>query len=275
MAAEICGGKLQESCPLALSIEVFHNFTLVHDDIMDHSNLRRNKSTVHKKWNLSTGILSGDAMMILAYQILEYYQEHCFKQIMKQFNQTALEVCEGQQMDSDFETMSKVATETYLTMIRKKTAILLAQSFYLGGIICNADENLLKQLHDYGMYLGMSFQLEDDYLDTFGTTIFGKKIGGDILNDKKTFLYVHSLNEGNSQEQEQLLGCYKDKTISNEDKIKRVTKLFQQTKADLALKGLIESYHQKSLNIIRDMNISNAKKDSLINFSNTLLKRKF
>lgn len=274
LGTEMCNGCLEESLPLALSIEVFHNFTLVHDDIMDRSNLRRNEKTVHQKWNLSTGILSGDAMMILAYQILEYYQGGIFKKIMKYFNQTALEVCEGQQMDSDFETMTQVSVADYLVMVRKKTAILLAQSIRLGGLICSDDEVLLQQLYDYGMYLGIAFQLQDDYLDAFGSAVFGKKIGGDILNDKKTFLYIHTLERGTTADQEELLACYKNKARSNTEKIATVTRLFQKTKADVALKDGIADYIQKSLDVLAAMNITNKQKELLISFSNSLIKRK-
>ena len=274
LGGEVCGGDLKKALPLALSIEVFHNFTLMHDDIMDHADMRRNKETVHQKWNLNTAILSGDAMMILTYQILGYYKGVKFEQIMKYFNETALEVCEGQQLDIDFESLSEVSLEDYMVMIRKKTGILLARSIELGALIYTDDKKILNQLHEYGLLLGTAFQLQDDYLDTFGGENFGKKIGGDILEEKKTFLYIQTLKNSSKEDRQKLFKCYeKDSNLSDEEKISTVKTLFKRNHSDKILQQKIEKYTTKCFEIVEKMNLLPQRKKLLIDFANTLMKR--
>ncbi|MFK7872435.1 MAG: polyprenyl synthetase family protein, partial [Oligoflexales bacterium] len=193
MSCDLFGGDFSEALEAALSVEMFHNFTLIHDDIMDRADLRRGRETVHTKWDLNTGILSGDALMIQSNQRLEYYEGTIFKRLISLYNKTALEVCEGQQLDIDFETMDKVELEIYLQMISYKTAVLVGASLKMGAIISEAPLEDQDGIYNFGLNLGIAFQLQDDYLDTYGGENFGKKIGGDILEGKKTFLYIKTL----------------------------------------------------------------------------------
>lgn len=274
LGVEVCGRDLKEALPMALSVEIFHNFTLIHDDIMDNANIRRKKETVHKKWNLNRAILCGDAMMILSYQILEYYKGKKFEQIMKYFNETALEVCEGQQMDMDFEVLTDVSIDDYMLMIRKKTAILLARAIELGALIYSNDKILLEQLRNYGLFLGIAFQLQDDYLDTFGAKKFGKKIGGDILEEKKTFLYIHTLNNSKETDRQKLFECYKkDSNLTDDEKISVVKNLFKNSNADKTLQKEIAKYTAQCFKTVEEMNIAAARKKLLIDFANTLMQR--
>ncbi|MCL4165974.1 UNVERIFIED_CONTAM: hypothetical protein GTU68_038733, partial [Idotea baltica] len=175
----------------ALSIEVFHNFSLVHDDIMDDAPLRRGEQTVHEKWDINTGILSGDAMLIMAYQLFENYEPSTFQALAKLFSKTALEVCEGQQYDVDFETRNDVTIPEYLKMIEYKTAVLVGAAMKMGAIVANASEADQNSIYEFGRHLGIAFQLQDDYLDAFGDPkTFGKQVGGDIIENKKTYLYL-------------------------------------------------------------------------------------
>ena len=208
MSCDLFDGDISEGMEAALSIEMFHNFTLIHDDIMDSADLRRGKETVHKKWDLNTGILSGDALMIQSNQRLEYYEGKTFKELISLYNKTALEVCEGQQLDMDFETMQQVDLDEYLKMISYKTAVLVGASLKMGAIICGASLEDQNRIYNFGLNLGIAFQLQDDYLDTFGAQDFGKKIGGDIVESKKTFLYIKVLELADSKDQEHVLNLY-------------------------------------------------------------------
>jgi len=215
MTAEIFNSDHKVALDAALSIEVFHNFSLVHDDIMDDAPLRRGKETVHEKWDLNTGILSGDAMLIMAYQLFENYKPDIFLDLAKLFSKTALEVCEGQQYDVDFETRDNVKTSDYLKMITYKTAVLLGASMKMGAIIARASKEDQDKIYDFGKYLGIAFQLQDDYLDAFGDEIkFGKKIGGDILENKKTYLYLKAIEFLSEDKKNQLLGLYTNNNSS-------------------------------------------------------------
>ena len=177
MSADILSGDFKKALPAALAVEVFHNFTLVHDDIMDDAPLRRGKQTVHEKWNLNTGVLSGDAMLILAYQYFENYEADTFQELAKLFSKTALEVCDGQQLDIDFETRNDVTIAEYINMIRLKTSVLVAAALKMGAIVAKAPDKDANLLYEYGLNLGLAFQLQDDYLDTFGDPeTFGKQV---------------------------------------------------------------------------------------------------
>lgn len=193
LSAEIFDGDYKNALNAALSIEVFHNFSLVHDDIMDAAPLRRGQKTVHEKWDMNTGILSGDAMLIMAYQLFENYDATTFQSLAKLFSKTALEVCEGQQYDVDFETRTDVSVTEYLKMITFKTAVLVAAAMKMGAIVANASEENQNNIYEFGINLGIAFQLQDDYLDAFGNPeTFGKQVGGDIIENKKTYLYIKS-----------------------------------------------------------------------------------
>ena len=203
MTADIFEIDYKLALPAAMAIEVFHNFSLVHDDIMDDAPLRRGQVTVHEKWNINTGILSGDAMLILAYQYFENYQPKTFRKLAKLFSKTALEVCEGQQYDVDFETRNDVTIAEYLKMIEFKTAVLVAAAMKMGAIIAQTSKENSKLIYDFGLNLGLAFQLQDDYLDAFGDPkTFGKQVGGDIIENKKTYLYLKALEFSKTDEKE-------------------------------------------------------------------------
>ena len=194
MSAEIFEADYKNALDAALAIEIFHNFSLVHDDIMDDAPLRRGKETVHERWDINTGILSGDAMLINAYQLFENYQSEIFQELAKLFSKTAMQVCEGQQYDIDFESRDDVSIEDYLKMIEYKTAVLVGASLQMGAIVANTSEANKQSVYEFGRLLGIAFQLQDDYLDAFGDPeTFGKQSGGDIIENKKTFLYLKSL----------------------------------------------------------------------------------
>ena len=189
MAAEVFDTDCQQAIQAATAVEVFHNFSLIHDDIMDDAPLRRGHETVHEKWNLNTGILSGDAMLILAYQFFETYEPNVFRELAKLFSKTALEVCEGQQYDVDFETRDDVTISEYLKMIEYKTAVLVGAAMKMGAIVAKTSQDNADAIYDFGLNLGIAFQLQDDYLDAFGNPeTFGKQVGGEIIENKKTYL---------------------------------------------------------------------------------------
>ncbi len=273
MSCDLFGGKHQDALPAALTIEMFHNFTLIHDDIMDKAELRRGKKTVHTKWNENIGILSGDALMILSYQILESYEGVIFKRIFSIFNQTALQICEGQQFDIDFEKRVDVTLEEYLKMISYKTAVLLACSLQIGGIISNASEKDLDQIYNFGLNLGIAFQLQDDYLDAFGSENFGKKVGGDIVENKKTYLYIKTIELASMADRQELLNWYADDTKSDH-KIEKVKTLFVKNKIPELLLSEIEKYSIMAFENIESLSISNSRKEAFINFGKSLMHRK-
>ena len=274
MATDIFSNSYKSGLDAALAVEVFHNFSLVHDDIMDSAELRRGNKTVHKKWNVSTGILSGDVMLIQAYQLFENYEGEVFVDLAKLFSKTAIEVCEGQQYDVDFETRDNVKTSDYLKMITYKTAVLLGASMKMGAIIARASKEDQDKIYDFGKYLGIAFQLQDDYLDAFGDEIkFGKKIGGDILENKKTYLYLKAIEFLSEDKKNQLLGLYTNNN-SSEEKIKTTKALFEESgSVDYTVKE-IKKYTNSAFEILESPNISAEKKKLLYEFGNSLMDRK-
>ena len=273
MSCDLFDGDIAEAMEAALSIEMFHNFTLIHDDIMDRADLRRGKETVHKKWDLNTGILSGDALMIQSNQRLEYYEGTVFKELISLYNKTALEVCEGQQLDIDFETMQKVDLDEYLKMISYKTAVLVGAALKMGAIICGASPEDQKRIYNFGLNLGIAFQLQDDYLDTFGTQDFGKKIGGDIIEGKKTFLYIKAMELSDVKDREQLLKLYRN--TENEDrKISEVKSMFEKYNVAEILLTEIENYTIKALADIDALSLDVSKQELLKDFAMSLMTRK-
>ena len=273
MAADIFSDSYKSGLDAALAVEVFHNFSLVHDDIMDSAELRRGNETVHKKWNVSTGILSGDVMLIQAYQLFENYEGEVFVDLAKLFSKTAIEVCEGQQYDVDFETRNDVKIADYLKMITYKTAVLLGASMKMGAIIARANKDDQNKIYDFGKYLGIAFQLQDDYLDAFGDeSKFGKKIGGDILENKKTFLYLKAIEFLGEENKSQLLALYSNNNIS-EEKIIKAKVLFKESgSVDYTIKE-IKKYTNSAFEILESLNISNEKKKLLYEFGNSLMDR--
>jgi geranylgeranyl diphosphate synthase type II len=273
MSTSVFGADPKLSLNAALSVECFHNFTLMHDDIMDSAPLRRGNETVHLKWDINQSILSGDALLIYSYKLLEDYNPIVFKKLNTVLNTTALQVCEGQQFDIDFEKNPDVTFKNYINMIKLKTAVLVGASLQMGAIIAEANENDLQKIYDFGVNLGIAFQLQDDYLDTFGEeSLVGKSIGGDILENKKTALFHLCLLNANKDQSKSLKTLYSQK--NSIDKVAKVTQIFKTTKADIDNLKLVENYTNLALNSLNHLSISNEKKDELIEFSNSLLDRK-
>jgi len=275
ITAEIFGGNVNNAMNAALSVEVFHNFSLVHDDIMDDAPLRRGKATVHEKWDINTGILSGDAMLIMAYQLFENYKPSTFLALAKLFSKTALEVCEGQQYDVDFETRSDVTISEYLKMIAYKTAVLVGAAMKMGAIVADASEEDQNAIYDFGRYLGIAFQLQDDYLDAFGNPVtFGKQVGGDIIENKKTYLYLKALEFLGTSERLQLEDLFSKNFEDNTEKIKTVKQFFISSGSAEATQKEIENYTIKAFTVLEHLEISEAKKAQLKDFGNSLMTRK-
>jgi geranylgeranyl diphosphate synthase, type II len=230
MAADMFGGDIREAMPAALSIEIFHNFSLIHDDIMDRAPLRRGKQTVHEKWNANTAILSGDTMMVKAYDQFLKLGEHLIKPVLEVFNMTATGVCEGQQLDMNFEQQDDVSIPDYMEMIRLKTAVLIGAALKLGGLMAGAPEQDLGHLYNFGIQTGLLFQLQDDLLDTYGSTeVFGKKQYGDIIAGKKTFLYLKALEHLSGKDRINLINLYAAHPDNPGERVKKVLKYFEES----------------------------------------------
>ncbi|CAH0334434.1 hypothetical protein FVB9288_00015 [Flavobacterium sp. CECT 9288] len=275
MSAEVFDADYKKALPAALAVEVFHNFSLVHDDIMDDAPLRRGHETVHEKWNINTGILSGDAMLILAYQYFEQYEPLIFRDLAKLFSKTALEVCEGQQWDVDFEDRTDVTIPEYLKMIQYKTAVLVAAAMKMGAIIAETSVENANLIYDFGLNLGLAFQLQDDFLDAFGNPeTFGKQVGGDIIENKKTYLYLKAVAFSNEKEAEELKSLFSIQPEDSTDKIERVKALFNSSGASKATQDAIQDFTFKAFQTLDKMNISIEKKEMLRAFGENLMGRK-
>lgn len=273
LAAESFGGDYKKALGAALSVECFHNFTLMHDDIMDSANLRRGNETVHLKWDTNQSILSGDALLIYSYNLLQVYEPTIYKKLNNVLNNVALQVCEGQQLDLDFEHKSDVSFEDYINMIKLKTAVLVGAALKMGAIISEANDKDLINIYKFGVNLGIAFQLQDDYLDTFGNEeLVGKSIGGDIIENKKTALFHLSLLNANKQQANDLIALFNNSSLEN--KVINTTKIFKETKADIKTLELVEDYTNLALQSINGLSISNESKQIFIDFSNSLLERK-
>ena len=275
MTADIFDVDFKMALPAAMAVEIFHNFSLVHDDIMDDAPLRRGQVTVHEKWNINTGILSGDAMLILAYQYFENYQPKTFRKLAKLFSKTAIEVCEGQQYDVDFEIRNDVTIPEYLKMIEYKTAVLVAAAMKMGAIIAQTSKENSKLIYDFGLNLGLAFQLQDDYLDAFGDPkTFGKQVGGDIIENKKTFLYLKALEFSIPKEKDKLIQLFSTRLEDNFTKIQTVKEIFNATGASLATQKAIEEFTLKAFDNLEKIDISKDKKAILKEFGQNLMSRK-
>lgn len=275
MSAEIFNTDCTKALNAATAVEVFHNFSLIHDDIMDDAPLRRGNQTVHEKWDINTGILSGDAMLILAYQYFESYEPKVFRELAKLFSKTALEVCEGQQYDVDFETRNDVSILEYLKMIEYKTAVLVGAAMKMGAIVAETSEENANLIYDFGLNLGIAFQLQDDYLDAFGDPeTFGKQVGGDIIENKKTFLYLKAMEFATPTEKEQLSHLFSIQPNDNTDKIDLVKAVFVSSGASLATQEAIKDYTFEAFKTLEKMNIEADKKQLLKAFGENLMSRK-
>lgn len=273
IAADLFGGDYRKALSAAAAVEVFHNFSLIHDDIMDKAPLRRGKATVHQKWNLNVGILSGDAMLVKAYQLLDSYPAEVFTPLTQLLSRTALQVCEGQQWDMDFETQAEVPIDNYLQMIRYKTAVLVGAALQMGAIVVGASLNDQKLLYCFGEKIGLAFQLQDDYLDAFGDETFGKRIGGDIIENKKTILYLKALALADTQ-QHQALKQHYTTTEDSEAKIAAVKVLFEATGAAQAVRQEIAHITDEALELLPKLTIGEEKRAYLKDFAIGLMGRK-
>lgn len=274
MATDIFESDYRKSLDAALAIEIFHNFSLVHDDIMDAAPLRRGQETVHEKWDINTGILSGDAMLINAYQLFENYEGEVFKELAQLFTKTAMQVCEGQQYDMDFESRDDVTIENYLKMIEYKTAVLVGASLQMGAIVAGTTRECKEAIYQYGRLLGIAFQLQDDYLDAFGDPdTFGKQLGGDIIENKKTFLYLKSLETSGKSEARQLEHLYSISPSESLGKIEAVRAIFEASGAAQLTREEIEKYTQQAFDVLDKIEIPETKKALLRKFGETLMER--
>lgn len=276
MASIMFGGSEKEAIPAALAIEIFHNFTLLHDDVMDHADIRRGKPTVHKKWNENTAILSGDAMLIVAYKYLAKTDSQKLPAVLTEFSKTALEVCEGQQFDMEFETRTDVEASEYIEMIRLKTAVLLGCALKIGAIIGGADTHQQESIYKFGESIGLAFQLKDDLLDVYGDTAkFGKNIGGDIISNKKTYLLIQALHHANPHQREALNTWINATEFERDVKIKAVTELYNQIGVKQMAEALMTKYYEEALNHLHNTGIDAEKTASLENLAEKLMYREF
>jgi len=274
MSANLFKDDIESGLPAALAVEIFHNFTLLHDDIMDKAEVRRNKSTVHKHFSENSAILSGDAMAFLSYQLLLKCRCEKLFEITKLFTETALEVCEGQQHDMDFETRLDVTEAGYLEMIRLKTAVLLACSLKAGAQLANAKNEAAKLMYDFGINLGLAFQLQDDLLDTFGNQeTFGKKIGGDILANKKTYLLIEALEKANPQQKSELKKWLAKTDFDADEKIKAVSEIYNQLGIKQLTKEKIDSYYDAASEILQKLPVDEKRKMPMKKLSRKMLGR--
>ena len=274
IACGIFGGNEQEVAPAAMALEVFHNFTLLHDDVMDKAEVRRGRPTVHIQWNENTAILSGDQMMIEAYKLLAEVPEDKLPKVLRLFNKMATEICEGQQYDVDFESQDDVSIEAYLHMIRLKTSVLLATALQIGAYMAGADEQQQDALYQFGINVGLAFQIQDDILDVWGDPkTFGKAVGGDISCNKKTYVYLTAQKLADDELAEELHQWYGSVLDDNTEKIAAVKGLFDQLNVRAACEAVVQDYTQKAL-LILDTLPQNAATEQLRQLANKLNTRK-
>ena len=261
IGSQLFGGKDEEVLPAALALEVFHNFTLLHDDVMDKAEVRRGRPTVHIQWNENTAILSGDQMMIEAYTLLSQVPERALARVLQLFNKMATEICEGQQYDVDFEQKSDVTIEEYLMMIRLKTSVLLATALQIGAYIAGASEEEQQAVYQFGINIGLAFQIQDDILDVWGDPkTFGKAVGGDIACNKKTFVYLEAMRPRGDEAKgerlearEELEDWYNQVLDDNKEKIARVKEIFEQLGVREACEQVVRDYTQRALDILETL----------------------
>jgi geranylgeranyl diphosphate synthase type II len=274
MACNLFTEKIEKAFPAALAIEVFHNFTLLHDDIMDQADMRRNSMAVHKKYNPNIAILSGDAMSIMAYSYLQKSETKNLAQMIRLFSDTALEVCEGQQYDMDFETRMNVSIPEYLNMIRLKTAVLLACSLKMGALAANAPERIADLLYVFGLDLGIAFQLQDDLLDIFADQEkFGKKIGGDIISNKKTFLLLKALELSDEPTKKELLEWIKKGEFDHQEKIMAVKNIYTKLKIKEITENNIEDFYQSALDVLNEIDVAKETKAEMVVLAKMIMNR--
>ncbi|WP_374759205.1 polyprenyl synthetase family protein [Dyadobacter chenhuakuii] len=274
LAASIYSDQWDNAVKPAMAVEVFHNFTLMHDDIMDQAPLRRGKPTVHEKWNANTAILSGDVMLIKAYDLLLDIPAEKLRRVLERFNKTAAEVCEGQQLDMNFETRWDVTEEEYLGMIRLKTSVLLGFALELGGIIGGADEESIQLLYSAGENMGIGFQLKDDLLDVYGDPDkFGKQVGGDIISNKKTFLLIEALSKADQESKAELDKWIGLADFDKQEKVAGITAIYEKLGIRAFTEQKIQEYFTKGLSSLHALKIDEARKQPLLQFAEQLVER--
>lgn len=277
LGAEVFKDEIEkDALPAALAVELFHNFTLMHDDIMDHADLRRGFDTVHKKWNPNVAILSGDNLMIYAYQALAKCPDQYVSELVKVFSEMAIGVCEGQQLDMDFEELQTLTQEDYFEMIEKKTSILLGAALKMGAIIGGANQDEQEALYRFGINLGLAFQIQDDLLDTYGNqNEVGKFIGGDIIENKKTILYIAAINQSNLEQKEELLKLYSTTQLNldNNIKIQSVISIFDELNVKNTVQNLKNSCIERAYEDLKVLRVAENRLENLRNLAQTLLNR--
>lgn len=275
-ACELFGGSFNDSINQALAVEIFHNFTLVHDDIMDKATLRRGKETVHKKWSHEVGILSGDAMMILAYQYLQKASVDKIHGLLSNFNSTAIKVCEGQQWDMNFETSNQVSLPDYISMITKKTAVLLGEAMRVGAIMAGASEQNQALIYEFGKDFGIAFQIQDDILDLYGDPEkFGKKPGGDVHEGKKTYLYLKALELADEETKQEIHKTYYSDYLFADEKVQAVKILFDRLDIKSVAKSEMNRYFLSAGIALNTIDVVDEKKTVLKEFAESLMVREF
>ena len=261
MAYNLYREDIERVLKSAIGIEIFHNYTLLHDDVMDDAELRRGRLTVHKKWNSNVAILSGDAAAVTAYKYIEHVEDEYLRRAIDGFNQVAMDVCKGQQYDMEFETRQNVTEDEYIHMIYLKTSVLIAGSLRHGALIAGAPEHEYNALYDFGGYLGLAFQLQDDYLDVYGDVkVFGKNIGGDIVSNKKTYMLIKALELASPEQREELWNWILKKDFNHEEKIKAVTRIYNELKIDEVARTAIDKYLRKSREILDTIDVPTDRK---------------
>ncbi len=272
ISCSLFGGKLEDVYNSAIGLEIFHNFTLLHDDIMDKSPLRRGLPSVYQKWNANTAILSGDTMFVLAYEYVAKTKPEILVDTIHAFNKTAREVCEGQQYDMNFESESRIGVEDYMKMIRLKTAVLIAAALKIGAIAAKASKDNIEKIYDFGILIGLAFQLRDDYLDAFGDQdVFGKPIGNDILTNKKTYLYIKSFELAKGENLDRLKKAFE---IENpKKKVKEVLNMYDLLSIKKITQNKIEELYANSLDILNKLEINESDKKEVYSFLQQLIKR--
>lgn len=260
----------------AIALETYHNYTLLHDDLMDQADLRRGHETVHKKWNANTAILSGDSMLVLAYERMAQCDSRHLADVLSLFTTTALEIGEGQQYDMEFETRDDVREEEYIEMIRLKTSVLLACALKIGAILADAPAEDADILYKFGEQIGLAFQLQDDYLDVYGDSkVFGKKIGGDITSNKKTFMLINAFSHANEAQRQELEKWVNAKSFDREEKIAAVTRLYNEIGIDKMAQDKIAYYFEQSKKYLDAVQVPAERKEELLKYAQRMMKRKY
>jgi geranylgeranyl diphosphate synthase, type II len=275
-SCDMFGGKIEEAIAPAIGVEVFHNFTLMHDDIMDEAPLRRGHQTVHHKWNTSNAILSGDVMFVMGYQLMCKVRHEILPEVLSVFSQTATEVCEGQQLDMDFEQRNDVTIQEYIEMIRLKTSVLLAGSLKIGGIIAGASKTDVDNIYNFGEHIGIAFQLQDDLLDAYGEAAkFGKQVGGDILANKKTYLLLKAFEKAAPNQIKELHDLAANGYSHPQDKINATIDIYNQLEIRKETEQIMNKYFDSAMKFLHAVNVAAERKAQMISFAEKLLIREY